>query len=222
MRYVCGLLLILLAAGFFENACASSMILNWNASLSSHIAGYNVYYGTTAGNYPYKVNAGNSTTITISSLTPGAVYYFVATAYDVFGNESAFSTAVRVVVPSLTTTTTQSSGGSQTSLLLKGEIPGNSSTLSVVTAPPSGATVVAAPTSSVGLAIMRRANSHSPALIQFPVTTGHTYEVQASTNFRDWISVWQTNVAAASSPSIQFSDTNAGSFSSRFYRVVLQ
>jgi hypothetical protein len=59
----------------------------------SNIAGYNVHYGTSSGNYDKKVNNGPLTTCSISGLAPGT-YYFSVTSYDSAGNESTFSNEV--------------------------------------------------------------------------------------------------------------------------------
>jgi hypothetical protein len=58
-----------------------------------------------------------------------------------------------------------------------------------------------------------------PALIQFPVFTGHWYEIQATTDLRNWISIWQSDVIVANT-SLQFVDPSMGSFAQRFYRLV--
>ena len=57
-------------------------------------------------------------------------------------------------------------------------------------------------------------------LIQFPVEPGHWYEVQATTDFNTWTTIWQTSVAV-SNVWLQFSDPDARLFPSRFYRLVL-
>lgn len=162
----------------FVCASAASVVLDWSASSSASVAGYNVYYGTTSGNYPNKVDAGNATTVAISNLNAGATYYFAATAYDTNGNESAYSAEVSFIVPGILTmspgTTPQTLG------LNQGNLP----------------------------------------MIQFPVAPGHWYEVQATTDLETWTSIWQTSVAVAN-VWIQFTDPDAGSFNSRFYRLVL-
>jgi hypothetical protein len=70
------------------------------------------------------------------------------------------------------------------------------------------------------LTINRGANPGLPALIQFPVVPGHWYELQATTNFQTWSSIWQTSVAVSNSWT-QFTDQDAATFRSRFYRLVL-
>jgi hypothetical protein len=59
----------------------------------TNLAGYHIYYGTTAGSYTSVISVANPglTSYVITSLPPGT-YYFAATAYDSSGMESAYST----------------------------------------------------------------------------------------------------------------------------------
>ncbi len=64
-----------------------------NSPLSlSEIGGYRVYYGTTEGDYPNRIDVNDSSVleITLNDLTLGS-YYFVITTYDSAGRESVFS-----------------------------------------------------------------------------------------------------------------------------------
>ncbi len=70
------------------------------------------------------------------------------------------------------------------------------------------------------LTLSKGTNAGDPMLIRFPVASGQGYEVQATTDFQTWTNIWQTGVAT-SNAWVQFTDPNAGSFSSRFYRLVL-
>ena len=56
------------------------------------LAGYRVYYGTSSGTYPNKVQIDNPgvTTYVVENLAP-ATYYFVTTAFDATGAESDYS-----------------------------------------------------------------------------------------------------------------------------------
>ena len=58
----------------------------------TNLAGFRIYYGTSPGSYPTVISVPNPgiTTYVISSL-PSGTYYFVATAYDSSGSESAYS-----------------------------------------------------------------------------------------------------------------------------------
>ena len=87
-----------LLAGF-QRVGAATVSLDWNASASDDVVAYNLYYGTTSGNYTAKISFGNVTNVTISDLTAGVTYYFAATAVDTNGNESGFSNETSYIVP---------------------------------------------------------------------------------------------------------------------------
>jgi PKD repeat protein len=80
-------------------ASAGSATLAWNAVTSPALAGYMLHYGPSAGNYTSRIDVGNATSRIVSSLTEGATYHFVVTAYDASHVESAFSNDVTVNVP---------------------------------------------------------------------------------------------------------------------------
>jgi hypothetical protein len=73
--------------------------LAWNPSLDTNVVGYNIYYGGASGDYTNKINAGNATNISISGLVAGSAYYFAASAYDKFGQESVYSPEISYTVP---------------------------------------------------------------------------------------------------------------------------
>jgi hypothetical protein len=275
-----------------EKANADAVVLGWDPSTSPHVAGYDVYFGTTAGNYPYRVSAGDATSITISNLTAGATYYFVATAYNSSGEQSTYSPPLKVTIPGTTTVDSGTSVVSaptatgtatppvsrpgvrpvgqvdQTGLLIldtvfnvvadehaataQGQVDlaeaaespvaterpdeytaavadsETSASTETVAASISQKAAVAtnlkpavqiAQPESIVLAITQSADNPSLSLVQFPVTQGHWYEVQATTNLQNWDSIWQSAVAEADGV-IQFADQDAKSYTARFYRVV--
>ena len=73
--------------------------LSWAASTS--VVGYNVYRGGTSGGPYTKVNSAldSTTNYTDSSVQAGQTYYYVATAVDSTGTESAYSSQVQAVIP---------------------------------------------------------------------------------------------------------------------------
>ncbi len=79
--------------------------LTWSPSPDTNVVGYAIYYGGASQTYTNTVVAGNTTNLTITGLTPGGTYYFVATAYDADGNESPFSNEATYSVPQLPTPT---------------------------------------------------------------------------------------------------------------------
>jgi hypothetical protein len=76
-----------------------SVNLAWNASLDPNVIGYRIYSGVASDTYTNKVDVGNVTNTTIPSLVAGVTYYFAATAYDSFGQESGFSNEASYLVP---------------------------------------------------------------------------------------------------------------------------
>lgn len=76
-----------------------SLTLAWDASSSTNVLGYRVYYGTTSHQYSSAVSVGTATTATIAGLVEGMTYYFSVTAYDVSNVESLFSDEAAVTVP---------------------------------------------------------------------------------------------------------------------------
>ena len=100
-----------LSLAVLEKAPAGSLTLSWDASTSADVTGYDVYYGTNSGNYPYMINVGNATTVTISNLSAGVTYYIAATAYDADGDQSAYSGQISYLVPGLLTLTQSATPG---------------------------------------------------------------------------------------------------------------
>lgn len=84
------------------------VILEWDPSPDTWVSGYNIYYSTSSvSNDVYlsnftnmaKVDAGASTNCTITNLTIGSTYYFVATSYASNGLESLPSNEIFYSVP---------------------------------------------------------------------------------------------------------------------------
>jgi hypothetical protein len=70
------------------------------------------------------------------------------------------------------------------------------------------------------LTLYRGAGAGCPMVLNFPVEPAHSYEIQATTNFLSWNTIGQTGLVT-SNAWYQFTDTSASSYSSRFYRLVL-
>jgi hypothetical protein len=75
--------------------------LSWNASTSTSIAGYNLYRGTISGGPYSKINSALDTSMSYgdSTVQSGQTYYYVTTAVDSAGAESAYSSKVQAVIP---------------------------------------------------------------------------------------------------------------------------
>jgi fibronectin type 3 domain-containing protein len=78
----------------------NSVLLSWTASVSPNLTSYNLYRGTTSGG-PYSVvtAVGLVTTYTDYNVQFGQTYYYVATAIDNTGTESAYSSEASAAVP---------------------------------------------------------------------------------------------------------------------------
>ncbi len=74
------------------NALATSVTLIWDRNPESDIAGYNVYYGRTSGDYTRLVTVTDPTAMI--GVKGSKTVYFAVTAYDTNGLESALSEEV--------------------------------------------------------------------------------------------------------------------------------
>jgi hypothetical protein len=74
--------------------------LNWNASTSTNVAGYNLYRGADGVNWQL-VNPSliAATLYSDSSVASGSSYYYAATAVDITGLESVKSAPIQVTIP---------------------------------------------------------------------------------------------------------------------------
>ena len=75
--------------------------LNWSASTSHNIAGYNIYRSTDKASWQ-KMNVSliASTLYSDSTVSNGSTYYYTATAVDISGSESAKSNpSIKVTIP---------------------------------------------------------------------------------------------------------------------------
>ena len=80
---------------------AHSVLLNWTASPSSGVTGYNVYRSTVSGGGYAKTNSSvvGGLTYTDAAVVNGQTYYYVTTSVDTSGDESTYSEEVQMVVP---------------------------------------------------------------------------------------------------------------------------
>jgi len=90
-----------------NSGSTGSATLTWTApttrtdgSTLTNLAGFNIYYGTAVGNYGTKVPVPGTGVLTyVVSNLPSGTYYFVATAYDANGIESAYTNPVSTTIP---------------------------------------------------------------------------------------------------------------------------
>ena len=94
---------VLSLGGTGTPAPVHSVLLNWTASTSSNISGYNMYRGpSTNGPWGGPINSSliSGTTYTDNSVVDGQTYYYEATAVDSSNQESAKSTpAAQAIIP---------------------------------------------------------------------------------------------------------------------------
>jgi photosystem II stability/assembly factor-like uncharacterized protein len=81
------------------NTGVSSIVLDWDPSLSNNVVGYRVYRSASATSNFTKIADAVSTTnyVDTAGLTIGATYYYYVTAYNASGEESAPSNIARAV-----------------------------------------------------------------------------------------------------------------------------
>ena len=74
---------------------------NEDGTALTDLAGFNIYYGQSRGNYPNRIRIDNPSisTYVVENLSPGT-YYVVATAFDSTGDESRYSSVATKIATS--------------------------------------------------------------------------------------------------------------------------
>jgi hypothetical protein len=82
-------------------ASSHSVMLNWTASPSPGVTGYNVYRSTVSGSGYAKINSSvvSGLTYTDATVVNGVTYYYVTTSLNASGDESSYSEQVQMIVP---------------------------------------------------------------------------------------------------------------------------
>ena len=80
--------------GLIASAGDGYIALEWQADSEDDLGGYKVYYGTSSRTYSQVLDIGNVAKTQLQGLIAGQTYYAAVTAYDVSGNESAYSPEV--------------------------------------------------------------------------------------------------------------------------------
>lgn len=81
-----------------EAVTSTSVTLAWNPSPESNVAGYDIFYGTSSGNYTSAVSVLSATNVTIRGLQSGVTYYFAAASFDTNGDLSPNSPEISATV----------------------------------------------------------------------------------------------------------------------------
>lgn len=76
-----------------------TVVLSWSPSTSS-VSGYNVYRGTSVGSYS-RINSAldPSETFSDNTVASGSTYYYAATAVNSSGQESGYSSPIKITIP---------------------------------------------------------------------------------------------------------------------------
>jgi hypothetical protein len=91
----CSIILILLVICSYPAAVfAGEIYLLWDRNSEKDLAGYRIHFGTESGRYDQTIYVGKYTRFVVEDLEVDRRYYFVVTAIDYSGNESAYSREV--------------------------------------------------------------------------------------------------------------------------------
>jgi hypothetical protein len=91
--------MLLLAAFGVRSVSAVPILFAWSPYASPDVAGYEVAYGTSSGNYDTYLDAGFKTSQVLRGLSPGTTYYLTVFPYDLQTNPGPMSDEVVYTVP---------------------------------------------------------------------------------------------------------------------------
>ena len=124
-RVVITLSLLVLSSVLVGNVCAADVTLAWDENLDPdmEITGYRVYYGTDGQTFLNQGCDVTAATCSVSGLSPGQTYYFVATSYNATGESDHSDPPVSYTVPvSVSTYTIVASAGANGSITPSGSV----------------------------------------------------------------------------------------------------
>ena len=104
IRAACSLCILALCLLFIpSSALSASATLAWEQEPAENLAGFKLYYAPSGQGFtstPQKIiHDPDQRKCTLSNLTPGRIYAFAATSFDVNGQESDFSEVIYYNVP---------------------------------------------------------------------------------------------------------------------------
>jgi hypothetical protein len=77
-----------------------SVVLSWRVSTNTHVVSYSMYRSTISGSsYGLSASAIGGVSYNDDSVQSGTTYYYVVTAVDDQGRESAYSNQIAAVIP---------------------------------------------------------------------------------------------------------------------------
>ena len=124
-RVVITLSLLVLSSVLVGHVCAADVTLAWDENLDPdvEITGYRVYYGTDGQTFLNQGCDVTAATCSVSGLSPGQTYYFVATSYNATGESDHSDPPVSYTVPvSVSTYTIDASAGANGSITPFGSV----------------------------------------------------------------------------------------------------
>lgn len=83
----------------FSAQAQETVVLGWDATTNTMVAGYKLYFGTSSGNYTITQDVGTNTMATVSNLSLGSNYFFTVTSYTAGGIQSAPASELEVSIP---------------------------------------------------------------------------------------------------------------------------
>jgi hypothetical protein len=176
-KIACVVVLVMLGLG--QQVEAASLTLAWDHSTSTNTTGYQVSYGTQSGKYTTTVKAGYVTSVSITGLTEGTMYYFVVQSYDSAGTLGApspeisgkVSASVPVLSISCPSPVLTSPDGNPISVTLTPTVSGGVAPISTSCSPASGSLFSAGTTSFTCTAVdaaQQKASCSSSVVVAAP------------------------------------------------------
>lgn len=86
-----------------NNLFAAKVKITFDPSKDSRVVGHKIYYGMST-HISNIIDIGKKNSYIVYNLQKGVTYYFAATAYDKYGNESGFSNIMSYDVPGINST----------------------------------------------------------------------------------------------------------------------
>ena len=218
----------------------------WDPDPDPGVAGYAVYVGNTPGTFFERVDVGAATMATLPGFQEGQTNYFSVAAYNRAGVEGARSGELAYVVPGILKMQPMTKTGGLANIsfpVASGhyyEVQATTdfqnwtsiAATGLVTS--NGWVQISDPASRTfshrfyRLAMDplpepqwdRTTSDPSTWAVKFPTTAGHWYELEASTDMKNWTVVAQTGTVV-SNGWFRFLDPQRASFKQRFYRLAV-
>jgi len=186
-----------------SQAATQSVALAWDSAANA--AGYRLYSGTTSQVYTQQIDVGNVTSTLVSNLINGQTYFFVVTAYNSSGVQSALSNEISYTAGAPTPTPTPSPSPSPTP-----------------TATPAATVQVTARTNPVGLNFTVDGTAYTASQIfSWPAGSSHTISTTSTQSggagVRYMWTRWSDSEAISHTVAPTKNTTYTGTFTTEYY-----